>query len=114
MVGEVLDRLISVSVGGDVHVCLENAGGNTTLAWPCTNQRCSGLCPVVDSENTAAPSLWKEPLARGQTINQTLQEAHWSTAHTAQGRGFRSGGFGHLLAAEPLPGPPHSMANLER
>ena len=30
MVGEGLDRLISVSVGGDVHFCLKNTGGNTT------------------------------------------------------------------------------------
>ena len=69
---------------------------------------------MVDSENTAEPSLSKEPLTRGQIINQTLQEAHQSTAHMAWGRGFRSGAFGHLLAAEPLPGPSHSMANLER
>lgn len=30
MVGEGLDRLISVSVGGDVHFWLKNARGNTT------------------------------------------------------------------------------------
>lgn len=86
MDGEGFDRLISLSVCGSVHFSLKNAGGNATsthLFIPVVKQLCSGLCTMVDSENTGDLSVSETPPTRVQIINRTLQETHLKATHWA-------------------------------
>ena len=61
MVREVLDSLLSVSVGGDVHVHLKNTGGNTTSRhW---------LGPVLISDALAS-ALWSTLRTQQSPVSQ--------------------------------------------
>lgn len=62
MVGEGLDRLISVSVGGDVHFCLKNAGGKHHI-------HDTGLSPVPNS-NALASALWSTLRIQQSPVSQ--------------------------------------------
>ena len=69
------------------------------FVYPCIKQLCSGLCTVVDSENTGDLSISETPPTRVQIINRTLQETHLRATHRACVSEW--GGFGHLLGCNP-------------